>query len=160
MNSFYKIYELEFRLRAHGSFLNEMPYLWQVSPSNHVTVPLINLLSSWSFPIIDGSSGTKLAGGLSSLSPLSAPRKPAQLGPPTAFLFLATYPFKNDSSTPILLLFPAAQVTGRSTKQTSCLHFNCGRSRKVSQQLVCTALATGASQSWQQQRFTAHMPAQ
>lgn len=134
--------------------------MWQVSPSNHVTVPLIKLFSPWSFPITEGSSGTKLAGGLSSLSPLPAPKKPTQLGPPIAFIFLGTYPFTNYLSTPILLLFPAAQVTGRSTKQTSCLHSNCGRSRKVSQQLVCAALATGASQSWHQQRFTAHMPAQ
>lgn len=114
---------------------------------------LIKFLSPYHFPITEGSGGTELAGGLPSLDPLPAPKKPkaalhhmhsqaplyTQL-----FFFLERVPSTNDLSIPILLPFPAALVTGSSTKEPSWFHCNCSRTRRVSQQLVCAALATGA----------------
>ena len=88
---------------------------------------LIKLLSPWRFAIREGSGGTELSRGFPSLNPLPAPRKPQAASHhlrsrahlyAQRFFFLEGIPSTNDFSTPILLLFPAALVTGSSTKET------------------------------------------
>lgn len=91
-------------------------------------------------------------GEFHSLNLLPAPRKPKatshcfyscfHLYAENCF-FLDRMPSTNDLSLTILLPLPAALVAWSSTKKTRWFHCNCSRSTEVSQQLVCTALATG-----------------
>lgn len=68
-----------------------------------------------------------------------------QLLPPlcTELFFLGTYAHNKWWSLTVVLPLPAALVAWSSTKKTRWFHCNCSRSTKASQQLVCTALATG-----------------